>query len=323
MATVTHTFQLADDEPDRGMVTFRPLVPAVDHSPEVHTVTAAPVIANLDAQGAFTVTLTDSDDPGWQLDPATIVAGGMPYTVSIWTRGLRQLFTAYVPAGTWDLMELIWLDAPPDVVTVPVPGPMGPQGPEGPAGADSTVPGPQGPPGADSTIPGPQGPPGPTEVVVTHPNGSDVLVVAGGQTVRYDSGWRDVSASVAAAWGVGVTLEYAAIRRVDEQVTFLVGATLNADSTSTWPAPAGFVPPYMLQNGKSIYQDHAVADPTAGDMCLLLVRSTGLFWWAAQPGTIYRATIHYLATPDLPPTLPGLLMSAAPAMDPGEAGGSG
>ena len=133
MATVSHTFQAADGTPERGLVNFRPYVAAVDDTPDVHTVTAATVSVTLDEQGSFTTTLTDSDDAGWRLDDATLAAGGMPYTVSIWTRGLRQLFTAYIPAGTWDLMDLIALDQPPDVATSP--GPIGPGGPPGPAAA--------------------------------------------------------------------------------------------------------------------------------------------------------------------------------------------
>jgi hypothetical protein len=119
VATVSHVFQSASGAPERGQVIFRPLTAAVDETPEVHTVTTKTVAAALDATGSFTATVTDSDDAGWRLDEATVAAGGMPYTVTIDTQGLRATFTAYIPTGAWDLMDLIALGAPPDVATVP------------------------------------------------------------------------------------------------------------------------------------------------------------------------------------------------------------
>jgi len=320
MATVTHTFQLADDEPDRGMVTFRPLVPAVDHSPEVHTVTAAPVIANLDAQGAFTVTLTDSDDPGWQLDPATIVAGGMPYTVSIWTRGLRQLFTAYIPAGTWDLMELIWLDAPPDVATVPVEGPVGPAGDVGPAGPQGEpgatgatgATGPQGPKGDT----GAQGPPGPTEVVVTRPNGDDVLAVAGGQTVRYDSGVRDIAAVLVPS---NCTINHAVVRRQDWTVTMSVDLTITATSNGAeaGPFPTGFRPPFGPPNW-----DDSCSDSLSQNFSQVTLRGSSVGLWSEHAtrlpaGTRWRISKTFQTGDPIPTSLPGTTTSPAPAAEEG------
>lgn len=67
VATVSHTFQSADDEPERGLITFRPLTAAVNESSAVRTVTAA-----LDPAGSVTVDLVASDDLGWRLSVETM-----------------------------------------------------------------------------------------------------------------------------------------------------------------------------------------------------------------------------------------------------------
>lgn len=124
MVAVTGKFLLTDDTPETGRVTFSPLVMAVDDTPDVHFVTRQIVSADLDENGIFTLDVTPSDDSGWRLSEETMLAGGMPYRVLLALSKDRRMFTVYVPDGAGhDLSDLVDLDAVPEVITVPTPGP--------------------------------------------------------------------------------------------------------------------------------------------------------------------------------------------------------
>lgn len=109
LVTVTATRTAADGAPDTGTISLAPIVPAPNTDPK-RTVTQAPVSADLDEQGAWTVAVTASDDPDWATD------GPVPYTVTERLGGLRRQWTAYIdgpgPVDLDDLQPLVEVDPP-------------------------------------------------------------------------------------------------------------------------------------------------------------------------------------------------------------------
>jgi Domain of unknown function (DUF4082) len=113
LVEVHGTFQRADDEPVGGLITFIPMVAAVqDMIDPAATITLGPVQAQLDANGTFSVQVFASDSAGWRM------AEPLPYTVLIAVDGYKVSFNAHINLpGPWDVADLIPFEGPP-----PVPG---------------------------------------------------------------------------------------------------------------------------------------------------------------------------------------------------------
>lgn len=144
MSTVTARYTDAQGNPVTGTVYISPAARAgIGEPPDI--VVEKRVWADLDVNGAMSIEVIPSDDPGWLID------GNMPYLVEERLNGLP--FRAYwigVPDAGVDLSQVQQVE--PEVAYVPVPGPKGDQGDTGPKGD----PGADGADGAD----GEQGPPG-------------------------------------------------------------------------------------------------------------------------------------------------------------------
>ncbi|WP_330174544.1 collagen-like protein [Streptomyces sp. NBC_01498] len=184
-------YRRPDGRPLSGTITFT--APGLLTFPASDLFLAGPVVAALDENGAFSVTLPATDAP--DMNPT-----GWAYTVKENLAGVvgSRVFALLLPADVpdVDLADVAPADpATPDYVPVPgpqgEPGPMGPEGPKGErgdTGPASTVPGPKGDPGDTgpaSTVPGPKGDKGdPGEGSVSSVNGSlgpDIVVTVNGR----------------------------------------------------------------------------------------------------------------------------------------------
>lgn len=85
---VRGTYLLADDTPAAGRVVFTPRAAVVNDNADGNLLIGADVVATLDAQGSFTVTLQASDDVA--IDPS-----GWTYAVQEEITGSRPLFRNY------------------------------------------------------------------------------------------------------------------------------------------------------------------------------------------------------------------------------------
>lgn len=119
LVTVVGDFGMADDRPAEGRVRFAPYLDAVLAAPDPMLVTRARVEAELDAQGAFSVELIGSHDPGWQ------TTGPVPYLVRWTVSGSYAERIVVLPGGPGphDLFTLVDLAEPPTIVPTPIPGP--------------------------------------------------------------------------------------------------------------------------------------------------------------------------------------------------------
>jgi len=177
------------------------------------------------------------------------------------------------------------------------PGPAGPEGPRGATGAKGDT--------------GAQGPAGPTEVVVTRPNGDDVLVKAGGQTVWYDSGIRDVTSLSS---GAGFTAIKATLTRRGGFVDLVLAVNLTGAAMPAGPIltlPTGFRP----RDQAGGYGDRLAFQADGRYIVVALIRGGAVTLYAPYATPVipepYRLTAAYACEDTLPPSLPGTLVSAA------------
>lgn len=109
MITVTGQYVTAAGIPASGWVAFTPDVSAA-HDDRI--VTQSPIVGELDASGAFSITLIASDDPGWALPDGQ----SMPYVITESVTGLQSGWMAYVNGpGPVDISELSPLTVAPHV----------------------------------------------------------------------------------------------------------------------------------------------------------------------------------------------------------------
>jgi hypothetical protein len=144
---------------------------------------------------------------------------------------------------------------------------------------------------------------------VTHPNVDDVLVRAWDagkarwQTVHYDSGWRAIAPLA------GATAELMQIRRVNQTVTLKVEQLAVAVGVAVYTPIAGFKP--------SRYGLYTIArDNQTGATHWFACENWGSFRMnvGAAPSTHVFQDFTWLTEDPIPATLPGTLVSAAPAL---------
>ena len=163
--------------------------------------------------------------------------------------------------------------------------------------------------------PGPQGPPGepgPTTTKVEHPNTHDVAAYTWDQPtgrwqlVHYDTGWRDISGSLANGC-TGTAL----LRRVGARVQIFV-ADLTAPAGGLPYATPFYVPPtgFRVRGGAGACRNQSTGAVilASGDVW------TGIYLLAALAGT-QVAYLDLAATTDdpIPVGLPGTMVSPAPS----------
>ena len=158
------------------------------------------------------------------------------------------------------------------------------------------------------------------EVVVTHPSTDDVKVVAASQTVHYDSGWRDISSLLDADFALADAAGSLELRRVNHTV-FLSGRLKRVTASgSQWnPAdgllvsalPTGFRGRRFEPVGLANIDNHTGMIEFSADLtqpaAVYLDGST----WAA--GDIIYFAVSWVTDDTLPSSLPGTLVTAAPA----------
>jgi hypothetical protein len=152
----------------------------------------------------------------------------------------------------------------------------------------------------------------PGTVLITHPNVDDVLVQvydgpkARWQTVHYDSGWRNCVSLLNA--GVSTAYEGMKVRRVNDQVTLLCGFSVVAGWVAGAIAtlPAGFYP----TAGNDQRQPACSGAPTAMHA---LFSNGDLYLETGFAGMAYRTNVVAHGCGPIPTSLPGTLISPAPA----------
>jgi hypothetical protein len=144
LVEVHGTYWTAGNAPERGTVTFTPVLsaPMLGGAPDANPdrlVSQGKVVADLDADGSFSVMLLPSDDPGWRTDGPVLYR-----VVERLSCHVRSYLIAVPsdPDGT-DIGSLQPAADDPGTAVLPVLGPPGPPGDPGPKGD----PGEPGPPG--------------------------------------------------------------------------------------------------------------------------------------------------------------------------------
>jgi hypothetical protein len=144
LVEVHGTYWTAGNAPERGTVTFTPVLsaPMLGGAPDANPdrlVSQGKVVADLDADGSFSVMLLPSDDPGWRTD------GPVLYRVVERLSCHVRSYLVAVPSNSngTDIGSLQPAADDPGTAVLPVLGPPGPPGGPGPKGD----PGEPGPPG--------------------------------------------------------------------------------------------------------------------------------------------------------------------------------
>ena len=163
---------------------------------------------------------------------------------------------------------------------------------------------------------------------VTHPLTDDVHAQvwdagkARWQTAHYDTGWRNIAALLDPAWALAASAGYVLIRRIGMTV-YCAGRIQSVSATTALNAyrkvltyPAGFQPAagYVYQG--TVYHSSTTPPGLVGN--LSVPTNMGLQFPGAAGNWVASAAIGFNATWSVnetapPTTLPGTLVSAAPA----------
>ena len=145
-----------------------------------------------------------------------------------------------------------------------------------------------------------------SEVVVTHPSTDDVKVVAAGQTVHYDSGVRNIAGLLLNSWTGDAQL-----RRVNSTVTLYLSLNgSSATDTHVLTLPSGFT---VASNDTVPFFGVTGASVSTASSASAFVITWDDKLLTATGSAVSRLNISFDTADAIPGSLPGTLVSAAPA----------